>query len=161
MWNIYTRSRKIVEQIHKRLKTELQRLNLSAAAASRLLGAEDSQGLRDVVGGRKRATAELLAGLLPLGIDVIYVLSGIRPVAAAALDPAEQALLESYRRCPPAGRVSLIQTAAVLSAGLDVPKAAAASVSNVGNIDQHSSHDGSIQIGFAGGNVRLKNPSST
>lgn len=102
--------------------------------------------------------AAYLAALAAAGVDVLYVLTGQRG-AGAASDPAEQVLLDSYRRCAPAAKTNLIQTAALLSAGLDTaaPKRATRSTSGVhvkvGN--QTSTSGGSVQIGYAGGNVRV------
>lgn len=67
-----------VEEIHIRLRDELERRGLSLAEASRAIGETTSQGLRDVCSGRKRATAELVARLAVTGIDVLYVLTGQR-----------------------------------------------------------------------------------
>ena len=44
----------------------------------------------------------------------------------APLPPDEQALLETYRRCTPKARAHLVQTAALLSAGMPAPAAAPA-----------------------------------
>ena len=118
LWNISTMSRFYMEQIHERLKTELAARKITAAAAARAAGLPDSQGLRDTLNGRKRVTADLLALLIPLGVDALYVLTGQRSPSMPATDPAEQVLLDSYRRCGAQAKQNLIQTAALLSAGL-------------------------------------------
>lgn len=145
-----------MEQIHERLKSELTRHGITAAAAARAAGMPDSQGLRDTLNGRKRVTADLLALVIPLGIDALYVLTGQRAEGVAS-DPAEQVLLDSYRRCKPAAKANLIQTAALLSAGLDTatPKRATRSTSGVQVGNQTSTHDGAVQVGYAGGSVRV------
>lgn len=87
-----------VEDIHIRLRDELDRLGLSLADASRVIGESTSQGLRDVCSGRKRATAELIGRLAVTGVDVVFVLTGQRSVGATPqLPPDEQLLLDSYR----------------------------------------------------------------
>lgn len=65
-----------VDQIHERLRGELDRLGLKMAEAARLMGEESSQGLRDVCSGRKRASAELVAKLVGIGADGLYILTG-------------------------------------------------------------------------------------
>lgn len=61
--------------------------------------------------------AAYLAAIAAAGADVLYILTGQRTEGAAA-DPAEQVLLDSYRRCKPDARANLIQMAALLSAGV-------------------------------------------
>lgn len=66
-----------MENIHGRLREQLAAKGLSAAQAARDAGEPDSQGLRDVLNGRKRLSAELLSALVrATGIDGDYVLSG-------------------------------------------------------------------------------------
>lgn len=68
-----------VENIHIRIRDELERLSLSMAEAARRMQEESSQGLRDVCAGRKRASAELIGKLAVIpGLDVLYVLTGRR-----------------------------------------------------------------------------------
>lgn len=84
-----------VELIHERLRDELARLGLKPAAAAKLAGEEGSQGLRDVLGGRKRLSADLLAGLIPSGVDASYVLTGIRAASAVGESAIHQAVLDA------------------------------------------------------------------
>lgn len=81
--------------IHVRLKEELERLGLKPAAAAKAVGEPDSQGLRDILGGRKRLSADLLAALSATGVDVAYVLTGRR--ADLVLTADERELLALYR----------------------------------------------------------------
>lgn len=67
-----------MEYLHKRLKEELDKLQKTLKWVAKEIGEKDSQGLRDVCAGRKRVTAELVAKLIPLGVDAMYVLTGIR-----------------------------------------------------------------------------------
>lgn len=63
--------------------------------------------------------AAYLAAIAAAGADVLYILTGQRN-GGAATDPAEQVLLDSYRRCSAPARTNLIQTAALLAAGIGV-----------------------------------------
>lgn len=81
--------------LHIRLKEELDRLSLKPAAAAKAAGDADSQGLRDVIGGRKRLSADLLSALAVTGVDVLYVLTGQR--GPTVLVAEEQVLLDGYR----------------------------------------------------------------
>lgn len=117
-----------VEEIHIRLRVELERLSLSLAEASRLLGEKDSQGLRDVCSGRKRATADLLSRLEQLGVDVLYVLTGRRapagngyataePGPAGNLSLAELGLIKSWRQLDAKGRQAVLAMMEALTQG--------------------------------------------
>ena len=70
----------------------------------------DSQGLRDTLNGRKRVTADLLALLIPLGVDALYVLTGQRTGEASAAPPSPalsrraQALVDNYEAADEAGK---------------------------------------------------------
>lgn len=84
-----------------RLRKEFDRLGIKPAAAAKLAGETDSQGVRDVLGGRKRLSADLLAGLDSAGVDVLYVLTGRRSaLPPVALTVEEQVLLDRYRVSP-------------------------------------------------------------
>lgn len=96
--------------------------------------------------------AAYLAAIAAAGADVLYILTGQRN-GGAATDPAEQVLLDSYRRCKPDAKANLIQTAALLSAGMDAAPKKRASAVQVGNLT--STHEGAVQVGYAGGNVRV------
>lgn len=88
--------------LHVRLKEELERLGQKPAAAARAAGEPDSQGLRDVLGGRKRLSADLLAALsATIGVDASYVLTGNREASPLeVLSGDERMLLERYRGSP-------------------------------------------------------------
>ena len=104
--------------IHVRLKDELDRLGLKPAAASKAVGEPDSQGLRDVLGGRKRLSADLLAALAEIGCDALYILTGQRTAAvppAPPLKPDEAALLDNYRHTPEPQQRLLRETSAALA----------------------------------------------
>lgn len=111
-----------MEAIHIRLREELSRCDLSVAEAARLTGEANSQGLRDVLGGRKRLSAEtlgLLAAKTP--IDALYILTGQRnpgqlPVPAPAeLSGEKQALLGAFDGMSEENKRALLQIGAALS----------------------------------------------
>ena len=92
----------------------------------------------------------LLALMQVFGGSASYLLTG-RESGAQLADAAEQVLIDSYRRCNADAKRNLIQTAALLSAGMPSPAArqAASRQSAVG--------DGNIQIGKVGAKARIKN----
>lgn len=103
-----------MENIHIRLKEELERLDLSMAKAAFLMGEDSSQGLRDVCSGRKRASAELIAKLVSIGADVLYILTGSRSAPVApALSPRQRALLDNYEHTSEEGKKIIEGTASL------------------------------------------------
>lgn len=137
-----------MEEIHIRLRDELERLGLSMAEAARVIGEESSQGIRDVCSGRKRASAELVAKLSVAGVDVLYALTGQRsgqvtatseayqpPLTASMNQPPatvtaylsyeEAALLDNYRNSPPDGQAAIKATSAALAKSTAVKKQSA------------------------------------
>lgn len=106
-----------VELIHDRLKEELGRLGLKPAAAARAAGEPDSQGLRDVLGGRKRLSTDLLAALGDAaGVDVLYVLTGQRGIAPGpVLSKREAAHLDNYRAMSEESKKALETTGVLLA----------------------------------------------
>ncbi|RJX32323.1 MAG: hypothetical protein C4516_04290 [Oxalobacter sp.] len=79
---------------------------MKPAAAAKAIGDQDSQGLRDVIGGRKRLSAELLAALSTTGVDVQYVLTGQRVDVSLSSD--ERQLLALYRSAPLAVKMAAV-----------------------------------------------------
>ncbi len=68
-----------VDYLHIRLREELERFNISAAEASRMAGEKSGNRIREVLTGRQRLSAELLARLVvSCNIDANYVLTGQR-----------------------------------------------------------------------------------
>lgn len=84
-----------VENLHDRIRLELERLGLTQAEAARRMGEPDSQNLRDVCSGRKRVTAEFLTKLATIHVDVLFVLTGQKDSASAIKHEAE---MQSLRR---------------------------------------------------------------
>lgn len=91
-----------MENLRNRLREELSRLGLSAAEAARQLGEPSSLGIRDVLNGRKRLSAELLASLaIKAGVDALYVLTEERSnVTVTSISTADQALLKDFHAAP-------------------------------------------------------------
>lgn len=65
--------------LRNRFREELARLNLSGSEAARRLGEKSKSRIGDVLGGRVRMPADLLANAVQtLGMDGSYVLTGQR-----------------------------------------------------------------------------------
>lgn len=146
--------------ISARFQEERKRLGLTQEAVASKLGAT-KRSVINWEGGAALPGAEALANFADAGADVLFVLTGQRNSAQPAVDAAEQVLLDSYRRCKPEAKAHLIQSAALLSAGLPpspaaAPKAPKASKGVPGAINLTSTHDGAVQVGYAGGKVSIK-----
>ena len=142
-----------MEKIHIFLRTELKRLKISAAQAARDANEPDSQGLRDVLSGRKRLSAELLGALVAnTQIDALYVLTGKRSAPIAQPLPAdEQMWLDCYRGWElPVKRKELARALGLSSTEiLETVPVITPSVQISGN-QQHNTGDGVVQIGSMG-----------
>ena len=103
--------------IGKRLREERERLGLSQPAFAAVAGTT-KQTLFSWETGKTAPDGFQLEALATAGADVLYILTGQRSSAQPAHDAAEQVLLDSYRRCSSQARQNLIQTAALLAAGL-------------------------------------------
>lgn len=146
--------------IGDRLRGERERMGLSQPKFAEL-ARTTKQTLFSWESGKTAPDGFQLAAFAAAGVDVLYVLTGERSNAFPASDAAEQVLLDSYRRCQPEARVNLIQTAVLLSAGLSPPSSPRAKSTGpasesvtVGNLT--SSHEGSVQVGYARGKVTVK-----
>ena len=143
----------------ERIKEERERLGFNQADFAALAEAT-RKTLFNWESGTASPNAAALSAWAQHGLDVLYVVTGERLSAQPAVDAAEQVLLDSYRRCKPDAKAHLIQTAALLSAGIApaaAPKSSARSTPasvKVGNLT--SSHDGTVQVGYAGGKVTVK-----
>ena len=152
--------------IGDRLREEREALgktqsDLAAIAASAGVPGATRQSQAKYEKGLASPSAAYMSVMSAAGVDILYVLTGQRDGAAVQkVDPVEQVLLDSYRRCKPDAKANLIQTAALLSAGIApaaAPKSSARSAPasvKVGNLT--SSHDGTVQVGYAGGKVSVK-----
>lgn len=95
--------------IHVRLKNELKRLGVKPADAAKAIGESDSQGLRDVLGGRKRLTAEMLASLGKTGVNVLHVLfDDSVPPPSEVLSADERQLIALFRSASLTGKAAAI-----------------------------------------------------
>ena len=139
----------------ERLKEERERLGFNQADFAALAGAT-RKTLFNWESGAASPNAAALAAWAEAELDVLYVVTGERSSAQPAHDAAEQVLLDSYRRCSAQARQHLIQTAALLAAGLPpapAKKSAAAAGSGGG---QSVVGDNAIQIGSVTGKARIK-----
>lgn len=106
--------------IGPRIKAERERLGLSQTAFAELLGSTK----RSVINWEGEAAsppADAVARMAAIGADALFILLGQRsqPIEpAAALPKDKQALLNSYDMCSAAAKKNLLQTAALLAAGL-------------------------------------------
>lgn len=71
-------STELVENIPQRIREEISLLGLSLAETSRRAGENSPQRLKDVLSGRQKCPADLVAKLASLGVDIFYVLTGER-----------------------------------------------------------------------------------
>lgn len=99
----------LVGYIHVRLREEIDRCGLSLAAASRAGGESSPQRLKEVVSGRQKCPADLVAKLMVIGVDAQYVLTGERTqTAKSVLAPDEEMLLDGYRALDMAGKKRML-----------------------------------------------------
>lgn len=108
----------LVELIHVRLREELDRCGLKLAAASRAANEVSPQRLKDVVSGRQKCPADLIAKLIVTGVDAMYVLTGVRTQGVQSkLTSDEEVLLEEYRALDRASKKRVL--ASMLVGGRD------------------------------------------
>lgn len=159
--------------INLRLKEERERLGLTQPALAEVAVA----GKRTVIDWEKGVsspTAVQLAAIASAGADVLYIVTGKRGLAVAEIEtlpPDERVLIDSYRRCNADARRNLIQTAALLSAGLNEGSASAAGTQPKGRkalsgqkvkLDTSTvvqNIEGTVHGPVAGRNVRYVGPS--
>ncbi len=120
--------------IGARLREERNRLGLTQPELAARAGVGKQAQLRYEAGERNPDTV-YLAALAHAGADVLYIVTGQRSQALppeATLPQDERALLDAYRACPPEARRHLIQSAALLGAGLaDTPRPSARGTNQV------------------------------
>lgn len=107
--------------IGERLKVERQRLDLNQTEMGELGGVLKQAQIK-YEKGERFPDAAYLAAIAQQGADVQFIVTGIRSESVPALDSAERVLLENYRRCAKNAQVNLVQTSALLAAGLQEPK---------------------------------------
>lgn len=144
--------------IGERLREERERLGMSQPAFAALAGTT-KQTLFSWESGKTAPDGLQLAALGTHEVDILYVVMGVRDPGKPALDVAEKVLLDSYRRCSPEGQATLVQTAALLAAGIsDNPKKPTRKASSQASGDvvvgsQINTAVGAVQVGYAGGDV--------
>lgn len=131
----------------ERLKAARKFLSLSQAEAANLAGVSREYWGRCERGDHMPG-GDVFHALAERGVDVNALLTG--STANAGLTGEEQLMLQYYRDASPAVRK------AALGALIGAPAGVAAKATSVRIGDMTSSHDGSVQVGFAGGNVSVK-----
>ncbi len=102
--------------INENIKKERQRLGLTQPTFAEIAGVA-LRTVSDWEKGISSPTAVQVLAMTTHGADALFIVTGKRSMAVAevALLPNdERGLLDSYRRCSPAAKKSLIQTAALL-----------------------------------------------
>jgi transcriptional regulator with XRE-family HTH domain len=138
-----------VPDIAERIREERERLGHSQPAFAELCGV-GARSQRNYESGERLPDAAYLAGVLRAGADVLYILTGERskPVpASVGLPRDQQALIHSYEMCSGPAKKTLLQTAALLAAGVAPAPAPPAPTSS---FNQTSHGQGAVQIGSIG-----------
>jgi transcriptional regulator with XRE-family HTH domain len=107
--------------INVRLREERERLGYSQEAFG-VLGGVRKQAQHMYESGARRPDANYLQALAEAGADVLYILTDQRSQAVAEVDllPSdERVLIDAYRSCTGQAKKTLVQTAALLSAGME------------------------------------------
>lgn len=116
---------------------------ISQAEFAERIGVDRKTVVRWEAGERLPDGKSLLALMQVFGASASHLLMGSEGGARLA-DAAEQVLIDAYRRCNAEARRNLIQTAALLSAGM--PPGAAPAASKMVN-----KAAGSVQVGYQSG----------
>jgi transcriptional regulator with XRE-family HTH domain len=109
----------------ERLREERERLGKSQPVFAAIADTT-KQTLFSWESGKTAPDGFQLAALAAAGTDVLYVITGSRDPELPALDTSERLLIDNYRRCGSEGRAHLVQTSALLAAGMGAPNAPAA-----------------------------------
>ena len=88
-------NQQLSEHIVQRFSQEVNRTELSICELARQIGEPHPQRIRDVMRGKQRLPADLLARAATVGIDTLYVITGQRN--QAPVKPREQEFLDNYR----------------------------------------------------------------
>ena len=124
--------------IGPRLKEERERIGLTQAALGAVGGIQKQAQLK-YESGVRTPSAEYLIEISKIGIDVNYVLFGVR--SNAELTSEEQQLLETFRTAPPAVRQFMLGGIAS-SAGMKIE----------GNHNQQHNHTNADNMEIKGDN---------
>ena len=109
--------------IFEKIKEERIRLGFTQDQFAAAIGATRGSVINWET-GNAQPPASILAKMALQGLDARYVITGRRSVAVAEVDLLpndERGLLDSYRRCSPAAKKSLVQTAALLATDQAMP----------------------------------------
>jgi transcriptional regulator with XRE-family HTH domain len=143
--------------INDRLRFERERLGYSQEVLGAFGGVKKlAQHLYEM--GSRKPDSNYLSAIAATGIDVLFVLTGERSksLAPSELLPAdERALLNSYQNCSPQAKQHLIQTAALLAAGMGASSSAAPGT-QLKNVQLKNTAPGSVQAGVVGGSIHIK-----
>lgn len=139
--------------IGDRLRLERERLGLTQPAFAEAADAK-KRTLIDWEKGVSSPTAMQLAAMAVLGVDVLYVVTGDRSKPSAGLPRDQQALLNSYAMCSEPARRTLLQTAALLAAGVSPPPQP--QPQGPGSVHQSNVGHGAVQIGNMTGSTPRK-----
>ena len=145
-------------QTGERIKEERERLGFNQSDFAALAGAT-RKTLFNWESGAASPNAEALAAWAREGLDVLYVVTGQH---SQGLPPDQQVLVSAYQRCTAEGKHHLIQTAALLSAGMPVAPAASpkrrakadsqepTQHATSGGINQFNTGNNAFQVGSVG-----------
>lgn len=100
-----------------RLREERERLGQGQAELAAATGVKH-RTYQDWERGVATVSAEFLALAATLGIDVLYVITGVRNSMAEGLDPLRRAVMDSFNRCSPEKQIEAVQYMALLAAGV-------------------------------------------
>lgn len=138
--------------IASRLKASREGLGLSQQAIAEHCGVT-ARSQRNYEAGERLPDADYLGRLVDLGIDVVFLLTGVRSGAQPSTDPAELVLLENYRRCSMPAKQDLLQRSVLLAAGMSAAKSVQTAKSRVqpSSVSQKAEGNGNVQIGALAG----------
>lgn len=107
--------------IGERLKEERVRLGLNQTDFAELAGVRKN-AQSNYEKDERAPDARYLAAVAAAGVDVLYVVTGMRAETAAGLAPEEAALLDNYRHADDAGRASLDNVSRALATSKEALK---------------------------------------
>ncbi len=107
----------LVENIPQRIREEISLLGLSLAETSRRAGENSPQRLKDVLSGRQKCSADLLARLATLGVDISYVLTGERTKEASSIAEQPATYLEQRMSDPSVASIPMYDVECAAGSG--------------------------------------------
>jgi len=102
-----------------RLREERERLGLSQEEFG-AIGGVQKLAQRNYEKGNRNPDASYMTFLAAAGVDVMYLLTGVRSAEVSSLKPDEAALLESYRHLCDDQKQTLSKVSRALSISADV-----------------------------------------